>query len=158
VTVGAIHAGQASNVIPGEATMRGTVRTYAPELRGQMAERLRELAQGTAGAMRAEAEVEYVTGYPSLVNDPAMTGLARAVGIDLVGAENVTEVEQALGGEDMAYFLQRVPGCFFRLGTGNKARGLTYGNHHPRFDVDETALPLGAAALAGTALRFLGSR
>jgi amidohydrolase len=157
VTVGAIHAGDAHNVIPGEATIRGTVRTYDPELRQRMSERLRELVEGIARAMRAEAKVEYTFGYPPLVNDPAMTELARAAGADIVGAQNLTDPEQALGGEDMAYFLQRAPGCFFRLGTGNRARGITFGNHHPKFDVDEAALPIGAAAMAATALRFLGS-
>ena len=158
VTVGAIHAGDAHNVIPGEATIRGTVRTYDPDLRNQMAQRLRELAQGIARAMRAEANVEYTFGYPPLVNDQAMTDLARAAGAEIVGKENLTDPDQALGGEDMAYFLQKAPGCFFRLGTGNRARGITYGNHHPRFDVDEGALPIGAAAMAATALRFLAGR
>ncbi|HZQ98670.1 MAG TPA: M20 family metallopeptidase [Chloroflexota bacterium] len=156
VTVGAIHAGDANNVIPGEATILGTVRTYDPDLRQQLAERLKELSQGIAAAMRAKAEVEYTFGYPSLVNDPAMTELVRQVGAELVGAENVTQVDPVLGGEDMSYFLQKAPGCFFRLGTGNKARGITFGNHHPKFDVDEAALPLGVAAMTTVALRFLG--
>ncbi|TAK25841.1 MAG: amidohydrolase [Chloroflexota bacterium] len=157
LTVGAIHAGDAHNVIPGEATIRGTVRTYDTGLREQIADRLRELVTGAARAMRAEAKVDYVFGYPSLVNDGPMTDLARSVALDLVGAEAVFVAEQALGGEDMAYFLRRAPGCFFRLGTGNRARGITYGNHHPRFDVEEAALPFGVAAMAGVALRFLGS-
>jgi amidohydrolase len=156
VTVGAIHAGEANNVIPGEATILGTVRTYDPELRQHMSERLKELVQGIARAMRADAEVDYSFGYPSLVNDPAMTELVRTVGVELVGEKNVNEVDAVLGGEDMSYFLQRAPGCFFRLGTGNKARGITFGNHHPRFDVDEAALPLGVAAMTTVALRFLG--
>jgi amidohydrolase len=123
-----------------------------------MSERLRDLARGIARAMRADAEVEYSFGYPSLVNDPAMTELLRSVGVELVGEKNVNEVDPVLGGEDMSYFLQRAPGCFFRLGTGNRSRGITFGNHHPRFDVDETALPLGVAAMTTVALRFLGGK
>jgi amidohydrolase len=157
VTVGSIHAGDASNVIPGQATIAGTVRTYDADLRQQMRDRLGELARGIARAMRAEAEIDYSFGYPSLVNDPAMTDLARQAGVELVGRENVAEVEPTLGGEDMAYFLQKAPGCFFRLGTGNRARGITYGNHHPRFDVDEAALPIGVAAMVHTALKFLST-
>jgi amidohydrolase len=157
VTVGAIHAGDASNVIPGEATIAGTVRTYDADLRQQMRDRLGELSRGIARAMRAEAEVEYTFGYPSLVNDLAMTDLARQAGVELVGRENVAEVEPTLGGEDMAYFLQKAPGCFFRLGTGNRSRGITFGNHHPRFDVDEAALPIGVAAMVHTALKFLAT-
>ncbi len=155
VTVGVIRAGDASNVIPGEATILGTVRSYDPDLRQQMSRRLPELAKGIARAMRADADVTYTFGYPSLVNDDKMTELAREVGRELVGANRITEVEPVLGGEDMSYFLQKAPGCFFRLGTGNKARGITFGNHHPKFDVDEAALPIGAAAMAGMALRFL---
>lgn len=155
VTVGAIHAGEANNVIPGEATILGTVRTYDAELRTQMKERLTELTRGIARAMRADADVHYTFGYPSLVNDPAMTDLARRAGAEVVGAENLFEVEPVLGGEDMSYFLQRAPGCFFRLGTGNRARGITYGNHHPRFDVEERALPIGVAAMATIAVKFL---
>jgi amidohydrolase len=155
VTVGAIHSGEANNVIPGEATILGTVRTYDPDLRLQMRDRLTELSQGIARAMRANAKVDYSFGYPSLVNDAAMTDLARAAGAEIVGKENVTEVELTLGGEDMAYFLQKVPGCFFRLGTGNRSRGITYGNHHPKFDVDEAALPVGVAAMVNTAMKFL---
>ena len=157
VTVGVLRAGDASNVIPGEATLMGTVRSYDPDLRQYMARRLPELAKGIAKAMRADAEVTYTFGYPSLINDEKMTELARQVGRDLVGADHVTEVEPVLGGEDMSYFLQKAPGCFFRLGTGNRARGITFGNHHPKFDVDEAALPIGAAAMAGMALRFLRS-
>jgi amidohydrolase len=157
VTVGAIHAGDANNVIPGEATIAGTVRTYDPDLRQQMRERLGELAGGIARAMRAEAQIDYSVGYPSLVNDAAMTEVARLAGAEIVGNENVAEVEPTLGGEDMAYFLQKVPGCFFRLGTGNRARGITYGNHHPRFDIDEAALPIGVAAMVNTALKFLAT-
>jgi amidohydrolase len=123
-----------------------------------MSERLRDLVKGIAKAMRADADVDYSFGYPSLVNDPAMTELFRGVAVDLVGAENLSEVDPVLGGEDMSYFLQRAPGCFFRLGTGNKRRGITFGNHHPRFDVDESALPLGVAAMTTTALRFLGGK
>ena len=157
VTVGVIRAGDVGNVIPAEATIIGTVRSYDPDLRQQMSSRLPELAKGIARAMRADAEVTYTFGYPSLVNDETMTELARAVGRELVGADRIAEVEPTLGGEDMSYFLQKAPGCFFRLGTGNKARGITFGNHHPKFDVDEAALPIGAAAMAGMALRFLRS-
>ncbi len=155
VTVGAIHAGDAHNVIPGEAEIRGTVRTYDAALRATLGHRVREVAEGVARTMRAEAEVLYTMGYPPLVNDAAMTRLAREAGIEIVGSDNVVEAEQALGGEDMAYFMQRVPGCFFRLGTGNRARGITFGNHHARFNVDDAALPIGVAAMCAAALRFL---
>jgi amidohydrolase len=155
ITVGALHAGTVSNVIPEEAVFRGTVRTFDEAVRKHLAERIPALIAGIASAMRAEARVDYHFGYPALVNDAAMTDLVREVARGLVGPERLIEREAGMGGEDMAYFLQAVPGCFFRVGSNNPAKGLVYGHHHPKFDVDEEALPLGVAALASVALRYL---
>ncbi|CAA9579117.1 MAG: N-acetyl-L,L-diaminopimelate deacetylase [uncultured Thermomicrobiales bacterium] len=156
ITVGSLHAGTVSNIIPEEAIMKATVRTFDEEVRQNLAERIPALITGIAAAMRAEAEVQYRFGYPALVNDPAMTDLVRAVAREVVGPDKVVEREPGMGGEDMSYFLQRVPGCFFRIGSRNYERGLIHGHHHPRFDIDdEGALPVGVAAVAAVALRFL---
>ncbi|HEX5504787.1 MAG TPA: amidohydrolase [Thermomicrobiales bacterium] len=155
ITVGALHAGTVSNVIPQEAVFRGTVRTFDEAVRKHLAERIPALIAGIAAALRAEARVDYHFGYPALVNDAAMTDLVREVARGLVGPERLIEREAGMGGEDMAYFLQAVPGCFFRVGSNNPAKGLVYGHHHPKFDVDEEALPVGVAALASVALRYL---
>jgi metal-dependent amidase/aminoacylase/carboxypeptidase family protein len=104
--------------------------------------------------MRGSADTQYTFGYPVLVNDPAMTDLVREVAREVVGPEQVIERETGMGAEDMAYFLQAAPGCFFRIGSRNPERGLIYGHHHPRFDIDdEGALPVGVAAVAAVALR-----
>ena len=156
ITVGSLHAGTVSNIIPEEAVMKATVRTFDPEVRQTLAERIPALIKGIASAMRAQAEVTYRFGYPALVNDAAMTDLVREVARGIVGAERVVEREPGMGGEDMSYFLQKVPGCFFRIGSRNPELGLTYGHHHPRFNIDdEQALPVGVAAVAGVALRYL---
>ncbi len=156
ITVGALHAGTVRNIIPEEATLQATVRTLDEEVRQALAERIPALIGGIAAAMRAEAAVEYSFGYPVLVNDPALTDLVRAVARETVGAERLLEREPGMVGEDMAYFLREVPGCFFNIGSRNPERGLIHGHHNPRFDVDdEEALPVGVAALAGTALRYL---
>ena len=135
--------------------MRATVRTFDDEIRQHLAERIPALLRGIAAALRGEADVQYRFGYPVLVNDAAMTDLVREVARGIVGPEKLIEREPGMGGEDMAYFLQRAPGCFFRIGSRNPERGLIYGHHHPRFDVDEEALPVGVAALASVALRYL---
>lgn len=155
ITVGAVHAGTVRNVIPEEAVLKATVRTFDEEVRQQLAERIPALLQGIAGAMRGAALVEYSFGYPVLVNDAGLTDLVREVAREIVGPERVLEREPGMGGEDMAYFLERVPGSFFRIGSRNPERGLIYGHHHPKFDIDEEALPVGVAALAGVALRYL---
>ena len=155
ITVGAVHAGTVANIIPEEAVMRATVRTFDDEVRQHLAERIPALLRGIAAALRGEADVQYRFGYPVLVNDAAMTDLVREVARGIVGPEKLIEREPGMGGEDMAYFLQRAPGCFFRIGSRNPERGLVYGHHHPRFDVDEEALPVGVAALASVALRYL---
>ena len=156
VTVGALHAGTVSNVIPEECQLRVTIRTTDEETRTLLAERIPALVGGIAAAMRGTAETRYTFGYPVLVNDPAMTDLVREVAREIVGPEQVIERETGMGAEDMAYFLQAAPGCFFRIGSRNPERGLVYGHHHPRFDIDdEGALPVGVAAVAAVALRFL---
>ena len=155
ITVGSVHSGTVSNIIPEEAIMRATVRTFDEGVRQHLAERIPALLQGIAGAMRGEADVQYRFGYPPLVNDPAMTDLVREVAREVVGPEKLIEREPVMGGEDMAYFLQGAPGCFFRIGSRNPERGLIYGHHHPRFDIDEESLPVGVAAVASVALRYL---
>ncbi len=155
VTIGALHAGTIANVIPETATLAGTVRTFSPDVRQYIAERIPALIDGIAHAMRATADTRYDFGYPALVNDEAMTDLVREVARDVVGERGVVERQPSMGGEDMAYFLRQVPGSFFRIGSNNPDRRLTYGHHHPRFDIDEAALPVGTAMLASVAVQYL---
>ncbi|MGN6361943.1 MAG: M20 metallopeptidase family protein [Thermomicrobiales bacterium] len=156
VTVGSLHAGAVSNVIPESCELRATIRTFDDETRQYLARRIPELVSGIAAAMQGTADVQYRFGYPPLVNDAAMTDLVRDVAREIVGADKVLDREPGMGAEDMAYFLREAPGCFFRIGSNNPTRGLTYGHHHPRFDIDdEGALPIGVAAITSVALRYL---
>ncbi|CAA9550350.1 MAG: N-acetyl-L,L-diaminopimelate deacetylase homolog [uncultured Thermomicrobiales bacterium] len=155
VTVGAFLAGQAFNVIPDTATLRGTVRSFDNDERQRLAERIQAVATGIAAAMRAEATVDYSFGYPPTVNDAAMTDIVRAAATSVVGAENVVDEELHMGAEDMSYFLEAVPGSFFFVGSMNEDRGLVWGHHHPRFDIDEVALSTGMATMVESALGYL---
>lgn len=155
VTIGSIIGGDAFNVIPDTAEIRGTVRTFNPELRDIIAERLPVLAEGVGAAMRAEIDVHYFKGYPGMVNDEEMTELVRQVAVDVVGEDNVIEIPTGMGGEDFAHFLLARPGCFFRVGTRNEARDIVYGHHHPKFDVEEDGMAPGIATTVETALRYL---
>jgi amidohydrolase len=155
LTVGMIQAGTVANVIPDTGLLEGTVRTFDRDVQDYIARRIEEIATGVAQAMRAEAVVAYQRGYPILYNDPAMTEVVLSVAREVVGPERVLPVEQMTTGEDFGRFLERVPGCFFRLGTRNEARGLVYGHHHPRFDIDESALPVGVEMVARLVERYL---
>ena len=155
LTVGAIHGGTAGNVIADSVELRGTLRTYDPQLRTHLKQRVEEMVAGIATAMRAGAALRWDEGYPPTVNDPRITALMqRAIG-GVVGAENLVEHEASLGGDDMAYFLAAVPGCYARLGSANPARGLDAPHHSARFDFDEDALPIGVDVLVRASLDFL---
>ena len=155
VTVGALISGEAPNVIPNTAELRGTLRSFNPDVRVQLATRVEEITKGVAEALRAEVDFSYVKGYPATVNDPEMTALVREVAEAVVGAENVFEAPRQMGAEDFSYFLERVPGAFFFVGSQNQERGLVWGHHHPRFDLDEDMMIFGMETMVKTVLRYL---
>jgi amidohydrolase len=155
VTVGAFHAGLASNVIPSTAELRGTIRTVTEDQREMTHRRVREISEGIAAAMRAEIDTEILFGVPATVNTPAMAQIVREVATDLVGAANVHEGPIKAASEDMSHFLNLVPGCYYFVGSRNESKGLVWGHHHARFDIDEESMAIGISTLAGSALRFL---
>jgi amidohydrolase len=157
VTVGSVVAGTTFNVIPDIATIKGTIRTYNPVLRGQIGERIQELAAGVATGMRASAKMEYFSGYPPLVNHESGIDLVRSAVTELFGPEAIVPKEQVMGAEDFAYVLERVPGAMFHLGVRDRSWAEPRPIHNSSFDMNEDALPIGVAALAATALRFLES-
>jgi amidohydrolase len=156
ITVGALHAGTVANVIPNEATLLGTVRALDPAVNQGLPERLERVVAGVCQAMRARYSFEFVRGYPAMVNDEAFTRQAIDSVTALLGERSVVHLPTPqLGGEDFAFFAQRVPALMFRLGVRNEARGIVHAVHSSRFDLDEEALPLGAAALARIAMDYV---
>ncbi len=155
VTVGSFHAGEASNVIPSTAELRGTIRTVTPEQRTYAHERVKAISEGIAAAMGAEIDASILFGVPATVNTPAMAAVVREVATELVGPERVTEGVVKAASEDMSEFLNRVPGCYFFVGSRNEEKGYVWGHHHARFDIDEEAMAIGISMLAGSALRYL---
>src|SRR5829696_6686026 len=158
VTVSTFHAGDGIGVIPELAEIRGLVKAFSEEGRDALVERVEALASGIAGAMRAEVDVDLEPGYPVTINEARLTELARAAAVEAVGADRVVDGPLLMPSDDMGHFLQRVPGCYFFVGTRNEATGLVWHNHHPRFDIDEAALAVGVEVLTGTALRYLDSK
>lgn len=149
------QSGEAFNVIPDTAILKGTVRTFKPETRDLMEKRITELANTIADAMGAKATVDYTRGYPPTVNNDEMTEIARIAGIAAVGEENVMPKTPAMGAEDFSYFLEEKPGSYFFVGSGNEEKGLTWGHHHPKFDIDEESMGHGLTAMAMGVLTYL---
>lgn len=154
LTVGKLQAGTVHNVIPAEARLEGTLRTLNPETRRTLQERIERIASGVTAAYRATYDLRLEEGYPVTITDPTATERAVEVLREVFPGDAVVEVPPTMGGEDFSRYLERVPGSFFFLGTGNEAEGLTAPIHSPHFQVDEEALPLGTAALARLALAF----
>ena len=155
VTVGTFQAGLAFNVIPDTADLGGTVRTFNAKNRDLMEERIGTLARGIAKAMGADVEYTYIRGYPATVNHPEMAELVREEAARIVGEGGVRQAPLMMGAEDFSYFLEEVPGAFWFVGSQNPERGLVWGHHHPRFDLDEAALAIGIESMTNVALRYL---
>lgn len=160
VTVGALHAGDAPNVIPAEASLRLSVRALDPGVRALLQERITTLARQQAESFGCRAEVDYRKGYCVLVNHAAETALARAVALDLVGPANTTLQAPALpGSEDFAFMLERVPGSYLLIGNGVRSEGSFAGHacmvHNPGYDFNDQSLPVGAAFWALLTERYL---
>jgi amidohydrolase len=155
VSVTQLAAGHAFNVIPEQATLRGTVRTFGGRFYEEAPRLVEDTARHTAAAVGTEAAVQYRRLSAPLVNDENMTALMTSVALDIVGKERVREGVRTMGGEDMSCFLARVPGCFALVGSA-RADGGSFPHHSPRFDIEEEALVIGAELLSRTALRYLG--
>ena len=144
VTVGQFNAGTARNIIADTASLTGTVRYFNPDLTDFFQRRIDAIVAGICASYGATYQLEYTKLYPPVINDPKITELVRSVAVDLVETPlGVVPECQTMGGEDMSFFLQAVPGCYFFLGAANPDRSLAYPHHHPRFDFDEAALATG---------------
>jgi len=156
VSVTMIHGGQAFNVIPPEVKLEGTIRTFEPGVRETVLKRFHEVAHGVATALGCQADVTIKRLTPAVINDSEIAARVQAAARRaLPKAALDTTPNLTMGAEDMAFLLERVPGCFFFVGSANHELGLDYGHHHPKFDFDESALPQAAALMAEAAAEFL---
>jgi len=158
VHVGTIQGGDAANVVAEQVTLEGTVRTYDESIRKSLPERMNRIGQGITAAFNGSHLLDYEFGYPPLVNDREMVELVRNEAISVVGSGRTQEGEQTLASEDMAFFLERVPGCFFEVGAGNEDKGFNQPHHSSKFDFEEDALMVGIEVMLRSALAYLGSR
>jgi amidohydrolase len=155
LSVTSISAGTAFNVIPHAAHLKGTIRTYRKETREHIITRMKDISHHVAQAMGCTAvvKVDYLT--PPLNNDQHVTEKVQEALAPYIDQQHVRFDERTMGAEDMAVFLDSVPGCFLLVGSANAAAGLDYPHHHPQFDFDEAALPFGAALLASAAAAYV---
>jgi amidohydrolase len=156
VTFGMVHGGTRLNVIPDEVVLEGTARAFQGPVRRQILREIPKVARGIASGLGAKVRFEKLQGYPSTVNDPAMTRRVREAVREALGPAAAVEQAPSMGAEDMALVLREVPGCYFFLGSRNPRKGLTWPHHSAHFDFDEDALPLGVEVWLRLAHRFLG--
>lgn len=151
LSIGSFVAQNAFNVIADSAKLGGTVRTFNPDIRHLMEREMKRVVDGTALANDCTIDFEYVRGYPAVVNHKAETEFLKTVAEGILGVESVVESTPQMGGEDFAYYLEKVPGTFFF--TGAKPDN-PYPHHHPKFDIDENAMLLAAKTLGAAAIDF----
>jgi amidohydrolase len=155
ITIGSIHGGFAPNIIPEEVKLVGTLRSMTKEWREYAHIRVKEIVEGICSAMGATYEVIIDKGYPVLSNDLAKTVFAEGCAQELFGRDHVFTAERLMGAEDFAYYLEKVPGTFYRLGIRNQKQGITADIHNDHFTIDETALKTGVAMQAYLAVKAL---
>ena len=157
VTIGAIHGGEAFNVIPPKVEMKGTIRTFDPEVRALVLERFEQIVHRTAEAYGCQAQIEATFLTPAVVNESRITSRVQAIVGQVLPESTLDTEDRTMGSEDMAYILQDVPGCFVFIGSANHEEQLDAPHHHPRFDFDERVLPRAAALMAAAAADFLST-
>jgi amidohydrolase len=143
VTIAKVSGGTAFNIIPDEVELCGTIRSLNPMVREELKSRIEQVIHGIADSFGMKYQFNFEYGYPVLFNDQEMSKLVASSCAKRIGEENVKVLEPSMGGEDFAYYLQKVPGCLFRLGIRNEEKGIIHPNHSSLFDIDEKVLPFG---------------
>lgn len=148
LSITSVQGGNTTNVIPSEVKLMGTFRAMDEHWRFEAHNRIRQIAEHTAATLGLELLLHIDVGYPFVYNDPALSEAAHNLAASVLGEQHVEETELRMGAEDFAYYTHHVPGCFFRLGTGNPDLDTQHGVHTPRFNIDESAIAIGATMLA----------
>jgi amidohydrolase len=155
VSVTNLHSGTAFNVIPQEARLEGTIRTFDQGVRKRILERIEQVAHGVASAMGCQAVISVKRITPALVNNDEVTARVQATAGRVLPGSVLDTGYQTMTAEDMAFMQEKVPGCYFFVGSNDPARGLDYGHHHPKFDFNEEALVRASALMAAATMDVL---
>jgi len=156
VSVTTVHSGTAFNVIPQEAELTGTIRTFDLAVRQKVLERFEQIARGIGETMGCKVEIDIQRVTPAVINNDDVAGKVQSVAQKVLSDSMLdTNAYLTMGAEDMAFMQEKVPGCYFFIGSNNKEKHLDYGHHHPKFDFDEQALSRGAALMAAAVADIL---
>ncbi|HOP95174.1 MAG TPA: M20 family metallopeptidase [Dictyoglomaceae bacterium] len=150
-----IQSGDTFNVIPEEAEIQGTVRSFDQNLAKKVSKRVKTIAKNISEAFLGEAEVDYQFGYPPVKNDGKEVKLVKEIAKEVIGEENIEDLGPSMGGEDFSYFLEKRPGAMFWLGSSNEEKGLTHPNHSAFFDFDEESMAIGIEIFAKIVMKNL---
>ena len=156
VTIGKVTGGTAFNIIPDEVELLGTVRSLNPRVREALKFKIEKVTQGVARSFEMGYQFDYQYGYPALFNNPEMSHLVASACVRGVGKENVEFLRPSMGGEDFAYYLEKIPGAFFRLGCRNEEKGIVHPLHSSQFNIDEDVLPFGVEMFTRIIDQYLG--
>ncbi len=154
LSFGTIHGGFASNIIAPEVILEGTVRSFLPEVRETMINRIEEIAVSLGKALRCDIKFEVIYSCPAVVNNVKMTDFVRQSAGQILGQDKVIEGDAIMGSDDMALFLNEVPGCYFFVGSG-RPDGKSFPHHHPGFDIEEESLVVGTEVMTKAVLDYL---
>ncbi len=155
VSVTRVQSGSASNIIPATAELSGTIRTFEPEVHRKVIERFKEIVNGVAAALGCQVKIQLNDPCPAVINDKDVTSIVTEAAAKNWPEAVIENSYRAMVSEDMSEILQRVPGCYFMVGSANAERGLTYGHHNSRFDFDEAVLPGACAVMTAAAIQIL---
>ena len=158
VSVTMFQAGTAFNIIPTDARLEGTIRTFEPAVTREVRTRFRRIVHGVAQAMGCRAEVDLDLLTPAVINDARIAAVVRAAAAETLPDVTIDAHARTMGSEDMSLMMYDIPGCYFFVGSNNPAKGLDAPHHHPRFDFDEAALPRGVAVMSAAVVKVLEER
>lgn len=154
LSLGMFRSGEVFNITPDSATLMGTIRSFDQNVRERVWGRLEQICDGVCQAMGASYELEKILGYPPVINDPEVAAVVAEAGRESTDPAMVKEIPPVMGGEDFSYYQGKAPGMFLFLGIGNPEKGAAFPHHHPRFDMDESALITGVEIMVRAALKL----
>jgi amidohydrolase len=156
LSIGMFRSGDVFNIIPDRAVIKGTIRSFDQAVRMRVWDRLDQICTGVCQAMGASCTVDKIFGYPPVINNPEVAAVVAEAGREATDPAMVREIRPSMGAEDFSYYLHKAPGMFLFLGIGNPETGAAFPHHHPKFDMDESALITGVEVMVRAALKLQG--